>query len=141
LGCARALDPIFGAGSCDDDSGVKIRHVRLTLANGLPDVVGGVNLSYADPADVDVDAHEAGPETLVVHNADEVLYRIRLNRKAVDVAQDHRRVHPHTEGILRWMAKIIPLLSRESLCPPESDGCALTPVSVLVSFAKVQQRS
>jgi hypothetical protein len=64
-----------GAGSCDDDSGVEIRHVRLTLANGLPDVVGGVNLSYADPADVDVDAHEAGPETLVVHNADEVLYR------------------------------------------------------------------
>jgi len=53
----------------------------LTLATGIPDLVSGSTFSYVDRADVDVDACDADPETLVVHNAGGVLYRIRLNQR------------------------------------------------------------
>ena len=35
------------------------------------------NLSYLDPADVDLAAFEADPDTLVVPQAGETLYRLR----------------------------------------------------------------
>ena len=35
------------------------------------------NLRYMDPADVDIAAMEADPDTLVVRNAGEVLHRLK----------------------------------------------------------------
>jgi len=68
---------LFGAGTYDPVGGERQR-VRVTLATGIPeDVVKAANLSYLDPADVDVAALRADPETLVVEDAGEVLYRLR----------------------------------------------------------------
>jgi hypothetical protein len=50
----------------------------VTLATSIPrEEVEAVNLRWMDPADVDVDAMEADPEVMVVHNAGEVLFRLR----------------------------------------------------------------
>ncbi|MGH8826254.1 MAG: lactate racemase domain-containing protein, partial [Jiangellaceae bacterium] len=66
-----------GAGSYDEVNGERLR-VTVTLATGIPEnEVRAVNLNYLDPAEVDVGAFEADPETLVVPNAGEVLYRLR----------------------------------------------------------------
>jgi nickel-dependent lactate racemase len=66
-----------GAGTWDEEAGEQDR-VTVTLATGIPeDVVRGANLGYLDPADVDVQAFEADPDTFVVPNAGEVLYRLR----------------------------------------------------------------
>ena len=77
LGRARALDPP-----------ARRRHLRpgarraapgctVTLATGIPeDVVRAANLDYLDPADVDLAAEAADPQTLVVPDAGEVLYRL-----------------------------------------------------------------
>lgn len=66
-----------GAGTYDAVHGERCR-VRVTLATGIPEqVVLAANLSYLDPAAVDLDAERADPETLVVPQAGEVLYRLR----------------------------------------------------------------
>jgi lactate racemase len=67
---------LFGAGTYD---GVTERQrVRVTLATGIPeDVVRRANLNYLDPAAVDPDRWASDPETLVVPDAGEVLYRLR----------------------------------------------------------------
>jgi len=39
--------------------------------------VRAINLDYLDPADVDIAAFEADPDTLVLPQAGEVLYRLR----------------------------------------------------------------
>jgi nickel-dependent lactate racemase len=67
---------LFGAGTYD---GVTERaRVRVTLATGLPaDVVRRANLGYLDPAAVDPDRWSSDPDTLVVPDAGEVLYRLR----------------------------------------------------------------
>jgi lactate racemase len=66
-----------GAGSYDDRRGERLR-VTVTLATGIPEpVVGAANLSYLDPAEVDIAAYRADPDTLVVPNAGEVLFRLR----------------------------------------------------------------
>ena len=68
---------LFGAGTYDAEHGEKGR-VRVILATGIPeDVVRAVNLDYLDPAEVDIAAYEADPGTLVVHQAGEVLHRVR----------------------------------------------------------------
>ncbi len=52
--------------------------MTVTLATGIPeDVVRAANLGYLDPADVDLAAFEADPDTLVVPQAGEVLFRLR----------------------------------------------------------------
>ena len=52
--------------------------MQVTLATGIPeDVVRAANLGYLDPADVDLDASEADPDTLVVPDAGEVLHRLK----------------------------------------------------------------
>ena len=54
--------------------------VTVTLATGIPeDVVRSVNLDYLDPASIDIAAYEADPETLVVPDAGEVLFRLASN--------------------------------------------------------------
>jgi nickel-dependent lactate racemase len=66
-----------GAGTYDELDGERLR-LTVTLATGIPeDVVRRANLSYLDPRNVDVAALEADPDTLVVHQAGEVLYRLR----------------------------------------------------------------
>jgi nickel-dependent lactate racemase len=68
---------LFGAGTYDPVAGERQR-VRVTLATGIPEeVVKGANLGYLDPDLVDVDALRADPDTLVVPDAGEVLYRLR----------------------------------------------------------------
>ncbi len=68
---------LFGAGTYDPVEGERQR-VRVTLATGIPEaVVRGANLRYLDPATVDLDALYADPDTLVVPDAGEVLYRLR----------------------------------------------------------------
>jgi nickel-dependent lactate racemase len=66
-----------GAGTWDEVEGERPR-VTVTLATGIPDdVVRAANLGYLDPREVDVAALEADPETLVVPQAGEVLFRLR----------------------------------------------------------------
>jgi len=66
-----------GAGTWDPEHGERDR-VTVTLATGIPEkVVRGANLDYLDPASVDPAAFAADPETLVVPQAGEVLFRLR----------------------------------------------------------------
>ncbi|WP_029136272.1 lactate racemase domain-containing protein [Nakamurella lactea] len=67
-----------GAGSYDPATGQETLRVDVTLATGIPEQeCHSVNLGYLDPAGIDIAAYEADPETLVVHRAGEVLYRLR----------------------------------------------------------------
>jgi nickel-dependent lactate racemase len=66
-----------GAGTWDPVHGERGR-VTVTLATGIPEaVVRAANLDYLDPALVDRAALEADPDTLVLPQAGEVLYRLR----------------------------------------------------------------
>jgi nickel-dependent lactate racemase len=66
-----------GAGTYDPQHGERCR-VTVTLATGIPeDVVRAANLNYLDPAAVDIQALAADPDTFVVPQAGEVLYRLR----------------------------------------------------------------
>jgi lactate racemase len=68
---------LFGAGTYDPVLGERQR-VRVTLATGIPeDVVRRVNLGYLAPAAVQAEAWASEPDTLVVPEAGEVLYRLR----------------------------------------------------------------
>ena len=50
----------------------------MTLATGIPrEAVEAVNLGYLDPAEVDIAAYQADPDTFVEPHAGEVLYRLR----------------------------------------------------------------
>ncbi len=67
-----------GAGTYDPESGEERLRVTVTLATGIEEeAVRGANLDYLDPADVDLAALEADPDTLVVPSAGEVLFRLR----------------------------------------------------------------
>jgi lactate racemase len=67
-----------GAGTYDADSDTEVGRVTVTLATGIPrETVEKVNLDYLDPDEVDIATYEADPETLVIHQAGEVLYRLR----------------------------------------------------------------
>ncbi len=66
-----------GAGTYDEVNGERDR-VTVTLATGIPeDVTRAINLDYLDPAKVDPAAWAAEPDTLVVPEAGEDLYRLR----------------------------------------------------------------
>ncbi|GAA3811896.1 lactate racemase domain-containing protein [Streptomyces chiangmaiensis] len=66
-----------GAGTWDEEHGERCR-VTVTLATGIPeDVVRAANLNYLDPSEVDVEAFRADPDTFVVPEAGEVLFRLR----------------------------------------------------------------
>ncbi len=73
-----------GQGTWDPEHGERNR-VTVTLATGIPrEVVESVNLRYLDPAEVDVAAYEADPDTFVEPHAGEVLYRLRPGAAAAD---------------------------------------------------------
>ena len=66
-----------GAGTYDRVTGERCR-VTVTLATGIPErIVRSVNLDYLDLAAVDHEAWASDPETLVVYDAGEDLYRLR----------------------------------------------------------------
>jgi lactate racemase len=66
-----------GQGTWDPEQGEQNR-VTVTLATGIPEeIVRSVNLNYLDPAEVDIAAFEADPDTFVEPHAGEVLYRLR----------------------------------------------------------------
>jgi len=66
-----------GAGTWDAVEGERDR-VTVTLATGIPeDVTRSINLDYLDPAEVDPAAWATDPDTLVVPDAGEDLYRLR----------------------------------------------------------------
>ncbi|MGY1773155.1 lactate racemase domain-containing protein [Blastococcus sp. SYSU D00813] len=66
-----------GAGTYDAATGVERPRVRVTLATGIPeDVVRAANLEHLDPAAVDLAAAAADPDTLLVPEAGEVLFRL-----------------------------------------------------------------
>jgi nickel-dependent lactate racemase len=68
---------LFGAGSYDPVTGERQR-VRVTLATGIPEAtVRRANLGYLAPEAVDVSSWASDPQTLVVPDAGEVLYRLR----------------------------------------------------------------
>jgi len=67
-----------GAGSYDAAGGEERFRVDVTLATGISEErTRAVNLGYRDPAGIDPAAWAADPDTLVVPNAGEVLYRLR----------------------------------------------------------------
>lgn len=69
-----------GMGTFDEIEGEKNR-VTVTLATSIPkEEVEAYNLNYLDPAEVDIEAYKADPDTLVVPNAGEVLHRLADNR-------------------------------------------------------------
>jgi nickel-dependent lactate racemase len=66
-----------GAGTYDELDGERLR-VTVTLATGIPEeTVRAINLDYLDPDAVNPDAWGTDPDTLVVPQAGEVLYRLR----------------------------------------------------------------
>ena len=67
-----------GAGTYDRATRTEDFHVQVTLATGIPEaVVRQANLQYLAPDAVDLDALRADPDTLVVDNAGEILFRLR----------------------------------------------------------------
>jgi nickel-dependent lactate racemase len=66
-----------GAGTWSAAHGEQGR-VTVTLATGIPEhVVRGANLAYRDPDTVNLDDFATDPDTLVVPQAGEVLFRLR----------------------------------------------------------------
>ncbi len=66
-----------GVGTYDAVQGERDR-VTVTLATGIPEEqTRAVNLDYLDPAGIDPEAWAADPETLVVPDAGEDLFRLR----------------------------------------------------------------
>jgi nickel-dependent lactate racemase len=65
-----------GAGTYDEAEGEHCR-VEVTLATGIDaESTRALSLSYLDPAEIDIDAWARDPDTLVVHDAGEILYRL-----------------------------------------------------------------
>lgn len=66
-----------GAGSYDEVNGERCR-VDVTLCTAVPeDRVRKANLGYLSPQEFDLAAYEADPDTMVVPNAGETLFRLR----------------------------------------------------------------
>ena len=66
-----------GAGTYDEVDGERCR-VDVTLVTGIPEEkVRRANLGYLAVADFDLAAYEADPDTMVVPNAGETLFRLR----------------------------------------------------------------
>jgi nickel-dependent lactate racemase len=66
-----------GGGTYDEAEGERCR-IEVTLATGIDaETTRALALSYLDPASIDVDEWSRDPDTLVVHDAGEILYRLR----------------------------------------------------------------
>jgi nickel-dependent lactate racemase len=71
-----------GGGTYDEETGERCR-IDVTLATGIDAATThDLALTYLDPASIDVGAWSRDPDTLVVHDAGEILYRLREDRSA-----------------------------------------------------------
>ncbi len=71
---------VKGAGTFDAATGVEIPRINVTLATSIPEErCRQVNLGYADYRTIDPEAwaEQAGPDSLLVRHAGEMLYRVR----------------------------------------------------------------
>lgn len=67
-----------GAGTYDAASGTEHCRIIVSLATAIPeDECRAVNLSWYDPASLDLDALADDPDTIVVPRAGELLFRLR----------------------------------------------------------------
>lgn len=67
-----------GQGTYDAATGQERLRINVTLATGISrETCESINVGYLDPATVDIAAFEADPDTFVVPNAGEVLFRVR----------------------------------------------------------------
>lgn len=67
-----------GKGTYDAETGEEKLRVKVTLATQISrEVCESINLGYLDPDTIDIEAMKADPNTFVVPNAGEVLYRVR----------------------------------------------------------------
>jgi nickel-dependent lactate racemase len=66
-----------GSGTYDEAAGEHCR-IEVTLATGIDEqTTRALGLSYLDPASIDVAEWRKDPDTMVVPNAGEILYRLR----------------------------------------------------------------
>ncbi|MDO5673015.1 MAG: lactate racemase domain-containing protein [Actinomycetaceae bacterium] len=69
---------VTGLGTYDAASGTETNRITCAFAMSIPrEVVEGINKVYVDPASLDFEALEADPDVLVVHNAGELLHRLK----------------------------------------------------------------
>ncbi|MDP9313610.1 MAG: lactate racemase domain-containing protein [Chloroflexota bacterium] len=71
---------VKGAGTFDPATGNETPRITVTLATGIPEErCRRVNFGYADYRSIDPETWQerVGPDSLVVHHAGEVLYRVR----------------------------------------------------------------
>jgi len=71
---------VTGLGTYDPRSGRESTRIKVTLATGIPqERCSQINLGYADPDRVEIEAGENREQDgiLVVHNAGEILYRLK----------------------------------------------------------------
>jgi len=72
-----------GQGTYDPRTGQERLRINVTLATAIPpDVCESISVGYLDPDRVDVEAMQADPDTFVVPNAGEVLYRVRSDQQS-----------------------------------------------------------
>ena len=65
-----------GAGTFDEFNGEQLR-ITVTLATGISESrVRAMNLNYLDPSTLDISEYERDPDTMVLPNAGEILYRL-----------------------------------------------------------------
>ena len=89
---------VRGQGTWDQQNGERNR-VTVTLATGIPEeVVRAINLSYRDPATIDIAAFEADPDTFVEPHAGEILYRIRAGAPSASAGEPDGRTVPTAGG-------------------------------------------
>jgi nickel-dependent lactate racemase len=71
---------VKGSGTFDPATGIETPRINVTLATGIPEErCRRINLGYADYHSIDPEvwAAHAGPDSLLVRHAGEVLYRVR----------------------------------------------------------------
>ncbi|MBA3943311.1 MAG: DUF2088 domain-containing protein [Herpetosiphonaceae bacterium] len=74
---------VKGTGTYDSTTGVETPRITVTLATGIPEErCRRVNLGYADPHSIEPESwnEQAGPDSLLVPHAGEVLYRVDAQR-------------------------------------------------------------
>jgi nickel-dependent lactate racemase len=89
---------VRGQGTWDAEHGEQNR-VTVTLATGIgEEVVTAINLSYRDPATIDIAAYAADPDTFVEPHAGEILYRIRPGAPSASAGEPDGRTVPTAGG-------------------------------------------
>lgn len=67
-----------GQGTFDPATGQENLRIRVTLATQIPrEVCEQINVGYLDPDTIDISVWKDDPSTTVIHNAGEILFRVR----------------------------------------------------------------